>query len=170
MLTTRVHYLRDILKSRRPTVVFWVCVQRLVGAGADPGFGRWNQALDAAKSYPKVESLPGSKTRFNAVGPLSACLTIGHGCCVCDLVVAVVDVEQASRRYSGSAPGRPWRFETREFFEFLKKKGARRNRSVFRKTDKNPDFCLPFPTLLWLVFASCVATKTTTLPQLKRDL
>ena len=51
-----------------------------MGAGVDPGLGRWNQTLDAAKSYPKVESVPG----LVHVRPDVSMLTIGLGC-VCDL-------------------------------------------------------------------------------------
>ena len=47
-----------------------------MGAGVDPGSGRWNQTLDAAKSYPKVESVPGLTWARSAV----SVLTIGLGC------------------------------------------------------------------------------------------
>ena len=52
-----------------------------MGAGVDPGSGRWNQTLDAAKSYPKVESVPGLvRVRF-------ACWLADKRArlCVCDL-------------------------------------------------------------------------------------
>ena len=80
-----------------------------MGAGVDPGLGRWNQTLDAAKSYPKVESVPGLTWARFAV----SVLTIGLGC-VRDLGGDCggrgVDGPEVLK---GSAPGRLRKFETR---------------------------------------------------------